>query len=208
MQISDEESIGLVGLTGGIATGKSTVSAMFQQLGVDVIDADKLAREVVERGRVAYEDIVETFGARVVGDDGSIDREQLGAIVFDDREAKERLEKITHPRIAEQMRRRVVELAKQGVTWCIYDAALLVETGSHEWMDVVIVVTAGRETQIDRLASRDGLQRSEAIDRIESQTDDETRSAIADYTIDNDGSLEQTRRQVEQLCEDLNRRFG
>lgn len=206
MQIG-EQTIGAVGLTGNIAAGKSTVGDIFRQLGVRVIDADQLARQVVEPGSRGLEQIVQTFGDEVLTDRGELDRDKLGSIVFGDSEARRRLESITHPLIARKMRRRAEQAARQGESWFVYEAALLVENNAHEWLDKLIVVTTDPETRRDRLVSRDDLSKHEADERIESQLPESRKIAVADYTIDNNGSLDETRRQTRQIFEKLDNVF-
>ncbi|HEX7128104.1 MAG TPA: dephospho-CoA kinase [Thermodesulfobacteriota bacterium] len=197
----------VVGLTGGIASGKSTVSAMLEALGIPVIDADRLAREVVEPGRPAFAEVVAAFGPEVVAPDGRLDRARLGAIVFADPAARARLEAIVHPRVFEAERARLAEIARRdpgGVA--VVDAALLLESGNARWMDAVVLVAAPRETQIERLVGRRGLSRAEAEARVAAQWPLERKRALADYEIDNGGSLESTRRQVAALAEALRER--
>jgi dephospho-CoA kinase len=190
----------VVGLTGGIASGKSAVSAMLEAAGLPVIDADRLAREVVEPGRPAFDEIVSAFGREVVGADGRLDRARLGAIVFADPEARRRLEAIVHPRVFEAERAALAELARaRPGSVAVVDAALLLESGNHRWMDAVVLVAAPRETQIARLMARNGLTRAEAEARLAAQWPLEAKRPYADYEIDNGGSLDRTRRQVAEL---------
>lgn len=209
--MSTNEAFAILGLTGGIASGKSTVAEMFRDRGVRVIDADVLAREVVQPGEPALEEIREEFGDRVLDDAGELDREELAAIVFDDEEARERLDAITHPRIARRMQRRAAAARRDGEPWVLYDAALIVENDLHDAFEALLVVAAGRETQIDRLRRRDGLDRREAERRIDAQLPLSEKVAAADWVVDNDGSLEATRAQVDRLYERIDeglRRLG
>ena len=160
----------LVGLTGGIATGKSTVSAMFAHLGARIVDADLLAREVVMPGQAAHAEILKEFGPDVLQEDGSLDRKRLAAIVFVDAARRKRLEAITHPAIhARQQRILSVyeEEAFEGLV--IWDAALLIESSSAKRMDRVVVVVADADTELARLMARDGFSEEEARRRIASQ---------------------------------------
>ena len=187
----------LVGLTGSIATGKSTVSRMFAHLGARVIDADVLAREVVMPGQPAYGRIVEEFGPQVVQEDGSLDRKALGAVVFADAAKRRRLEEITHPAIGARQRRILSVLdeeAFEGVV--IWDAALLFEGGGTAKMDRVVVVYADPETERRRLMERDGLSDAGARARIGSQMPVAEKAKLADHVIDNSGTREETERQV------------
>lgn len=199
--MSQSDAFSVVGLTGGIASGKSTVAGMFEDRKVPVIDADVIAREIVEPGEPALEDIEEAFGAEVIRQEGSLDREALGNIVFGDDQARATLDAITHPRVAQRMAERARALREQGHRWVIYDAALIVENDIHEWLDALIVVSADRATQIERLIRRDGLSREDAIARIDSQLPLEQKVAVADYVIDNNGTLEDTIEQVERVYE-------
>jgi dephospho-CoA kinase len=187
----------LVGLTGSIATGKSTVSRMFAHLGARVIDADLLAREVVMPGQPAYAGIVEEFGPQVVQEDGSLDRKALGAVVFADASKRKRLEEITHPAIGARQQRILSVLdeeAFEGVV--IWDAALLFEGGGVAKMDRVVVVYADPETERRRLMERDGLSDADARARIGSQMPVAEKAKLADHVIDNSGTREETERQV------------
>ena len=187
----------LVGLTGSIATGKSTVSRMFAHLGARVIDADLLSREVVTPGQAAYARIVEEFGPQVVQEDGSLDRKALGAIVFADPTRRKRLEEITHPAIGARQQRMLSVLdeeAFEGVV--LWDAALLFESGGVAKMDRVVVVFADPETEVRRLMERDGLREADARARIASQMPIAEKAKLADYVIDNSGTREETERQV------------
>ncbi len=187
----------LVGLTGSIATGKSTVSRMFAHLSARVIDADLLAREVVMPGQAAHARIVEEFGPQVIQEDGSLDRKALGALVFADAAKRKRLEEITHPAIGAR-RQRILsvldEEAFEGVV--MWDAALLFEGGGAATMDRVVVVYADQETELRRLMERDGLSDADARARIASQMPVAEKAKLADHVIDNSGTREGTERQV------------
>ncbi len=187
----------LVGLTGSIATGKSTVSRMFAHLGAHIIDADLLAREVVMPGQAAHARIVEEFGPQVVQEDGSLDRKALGAVVFADAAKRKRLEEITHPAIGARQQRILSVLdeeAFEGVV--IWDAALLFEGGGVAKMDRVVVVYADPETERRRLMERDGLSDADARARIASQMPIAEKARLAHHVIDNSGTREETERQV------------
>ena len=187
----------LVGLTGSIATGKSTVSRMFAHLGARVIDADLLAREVVMPGQLAFARIVEEFGPQVVQEDGSLDRKALGALVFADAAKRKRLEEITHPAIGLRQQRILSVLdeeAFEGVV--IWDAALLFEGGGVAKMDRVVVVYADPETERRRLMERDGLSDADARARIASQMPIAEKAKRAHHVIDNSGTREDTESQV------------
>jgi dephospho-CoA kinase len=191
----------IVGLTGGIASGKSTVTGMLRARGVEVIDADKIAREVVEPGTDGLAEVVATFGAQVLAADGTLDRAKLGARVFGDAAARAQLNSILHPRIGMLMWQRAEEASAAGHSWVVYDAALLVENKIHLMLDSLIVVSATPEVQLERVMARDGLSREDASARIASQLPLADKVAAADYVIHNDGALEQTEAQVEAMYE-------
>ncbi len=190
----------LAGLTGGIATGKSTVSAMFAHLGCRVIDADLLAREVVAPGQPAHAAIVAEFGREVLLPDGYLDRKRLGAIVFADPERRKRLEAITHPAIRLRQQRILSALEEEefdGIV--IWDVALLFETGAAALVDRAIVVFADEATELERLMVRDGLGEDEARARIRSQMPVVEKAKRAHYVIDNSGLRADTEAQVRQV---------
>ncbi len=189
-----------MGLTGGIATGKSTVSAMLEALGCVVIDADQLAREVVEPGRPAYQEIVEAFGPRVLQLDRSIDRKALGAIVFTDVAARRRLEAITHPRIREGLAARLAELEASGFEGIvIFDAPVMIESGNHRTVDRLVVVVADEAAQLERQRRRDGTSDEDAIRRVRSQMPLAEKAKLADHVIDNSGDLTATQARVAEV---------
>lgn len=194
--------IRLVGLTGGIATGKSTVSRMLRELGVDVIDADAVARDVVEPGTPGLAAVEQRFPG-VVGPDGRLDRAKLGARIFSDPAERAALNAIIHPLIQEEFRRRTAELERHGRPLVVYDAPLLIENGLHRNMDGVVVVSAPEEAQRRRLIERNGLTAAEADARIASQLPLREKLAHATWVVDNGGSLEATRAQVERIAQEL-----
>ncbi len=188
----------LFGLTGGIATGKSTVSAMFREAGIAVIDADELAREVVEPGQPALAEIAARFPG-VLTPEGRLDRPRLGAVIFADPAARAALGAITHPRIQALAIERTTALAEAGAKVAIYDAALLIENKLHEAMDGVILIACPPEVQLARLISRNALTGAQAHERIASQMSLEQKRPFATWVIDNGGTLEATRAQVQQV---------
>ena len=192
----------LIGLTGGIASGKSTVSAMLRELGALVLDADEIAREVVAPGQPALAEIAARFPG-VVGPDGLLNRSKLGARVFGAAAERKALNEILHPRIRAEVLSRTQALAAQGVELVVYDAALLVENGQHEAMDGVIVVSAPRETQISRVMARDGLTRDQAEARVNSQLPLEAKLKHATWVIDTSGDREQTREQTRKVWQSI-----
>jgi dephospho-CoA kinase len=188
----------LYGLTGGIATGKSTVSAMFRDAGIPVIDADELAREVVEPGQPALAEIATRFPG-VIGADGRLDRAKLGARIFAEPSERAALGAITHPRIQALALERTSALAAAGVPVALYDAALLIENKLHEAMNGVILVTCPPGVQLARLITRNGFSEADAKARIASQMPVEAKRPFATWIIDNGGTLEATRAQVEKV---------
>lgn len=197
----------VVGLTGGIASGKTTVSKMFAELGIPVIDADDLAREVVEPGTPGLQQVVEAFGEGVLDQAGRLDRKKVAELVFSDEEARKTLNAILHPRIGAAGAARIASYADHPAPYVIYEAALLVETGSYEAFQALVVVSAEESVQRLRLIARDGFSVSEANARLEAQFPLERKVAFADHVISNNGDLDGTRRQVAEVHQALVARF-
>lgn len=196
----------IVGLTGGIATGKSTVSNMFRQLGAPVVDADVIARSAVEPDRPAWLDLVAYFGEEILLPDRTVNRLKLGEIVFSDALKRDKLNRIVHPRVREESEKQIRQyLEADPKRPVIQDVPLLIETGLHLKMDKVIVVYADESTQLRRLMERNDLSETEAMQRIRAQMPIEEKRAYADYIIDNRGSLEATQEQVSKIWEELKR---
>jgi dephospho-CoA kinase len=193
-----------VGLTGGIGSGKSTVSARLAEHGAVVIDADLLAREVVAAGTPGLAEIVTVFGSDVIGADGELDRAQLGRQVFGDDAARARLEKIIHPRV--RARAAEIEAAAGDDAIVVHDIPLLVETGQAGSFDVVVVVDALPDVQVQRLVEHRAMSEEEARSRITAQAGREQRLAAADHVLSNDGSLAQLQAAVDQVWTDLSAR--
>lgn len=193
-----------VGLTGGIASGKSTVAAMLAELGAFVVDADLLSRELMQPGGAVYQAVVQRFGRSILGPGECIDRQALGRIVFADSAEREALNAILHPAIRAEAQRRMDAAAPQA-PFAVFDAALLVETGAWRGFDRLIVTRCSPATQIRRLIERDGLTAEEARARVEAQAALEDKLAVADYVIDTDGDLERTRRQTRAVFTKLSR---
>ncbi len=189
----------VLGITGGIASGKSSVAAMFADLGAVVVSADQLAREAVAPGTDTLARLVEAFGPAIIDASGALDREALGRIVFADPAARERLNAITHPAIARLSEARLGELRGQEVPLVIYEAPLLFEAGAEQRVDRILVVTVAPAVQQQRLADRDGLTAEQIAARIAAQWTQAEKVARADYVIDNSGTFEQTRSQVTSL---------
>jgi dephospho-CoA kinase len=196
----------LVGLTGGIASGKSTVSAMLAERGAEVIDADHIARQVVMPGTPAWCKIRDHFGPGVLFQDGSIDRQALADLVFADPAKLTLLNEITHPAIFARIADRLEAHHDQDVV-VVLDAALLIEAGLADGVDVLVVIHSPREIQVERLASK-GMGERDASARIAAQLTPEQRLERADIVIDNTGSLEELGRRVDQLWADLQRRLA
>lgn len=188
------------GLTGGIASGKSTVAGFLRELGALVVDADRLAHDALRPGGPCFEPVVARFGRGILAADGTIDRAALGRIVFADAAARKDLEAIVHPAV-----RHGIATAIDGspASIAVVDAALLVETGLHRELDVLVVVSCPVETQIARLASRNGWSREEALARIAAQAPLETKLAVADQVIDTSGSLEATKERTARVYASL-----
>ena len=194
----------LVGLTGGVATGKSTVAKMFKQCGAAVINADLLARQVVEPGNPAWRAIVKLFGKTVLNQDRSLDRQALGSIIFHNPKKRRQLERIIHPRVArEQARLTKAITRKDPNAVVIYEVPLLFEAGVDKRVDKIIVVTADRNIQIARLKKRNGLSRAEAIRRIRSQMPLAKKTQQADHLLNGTLPRPSLRRQVGQLFRSL-----
>jgi len=194
----------LVGLTGGVATGKTTVANLFKRCGAVVIDADQLAREVVRPGKPAWREIVRTFGRNILHSDRTINRHTLGAIVFHDKKKLRRLERIIHPRVAREQARLTKQAArKDPKAVVIYDVPLLFEAGIDKRVDKILVVLADRKTQINRLKKRNGLSPAEALRRIKSQMSLTEKIKRADYAIDGTLPLMTLRRHVSALLKEI-----
>ena len=190
----------MVGLTGSVATGKSTVAKMFQQCGAVVIDADLLARQVVEPGKPAWRAIVKTFGKTILNPDRSLNRHALGAIVFRHPAKRLALEAIIHPRVAREQARLTKQAARQDPHAVVmYDVPLLFEAGIDKRVDETIVVTADRTTQVSRLKKRNGLSRAEALHRINSQMPLAKKVRQADHVLDGTLPRPTLRKHVDQL---------
>lgn len=183
----------IIGLTGGIASGKSTVSRALQDLGAIIIDADEVAHAIIEPGKPAWEDIVEHFGTEVLNPDQTIDREKLGAIVFNDPARLQVLNQITHPRVGEQFKQMIKNIKSQQSDAVLFiEVPLLYETHMDRICDEVWVVWVDEETQIQRLMKRDGLSREDALKRIDAQMSLDEKARRADFVIDNRFSVEET----------------
>lgn len=202
------KGMAVIGLTGGIASGKSTVAARMRERGVAVIDADQLAREVVAPGQPALALIEASFGAEMIQADGTLDRQRLGALVFSDPRSLDRLNQITHPAIMKLTGQRLLELRAEGHPWVAYEAALIIENGLAPGLSELVVVVCEPATQVRRIMSRNGLPESEARQRVAAQTTNAVRRAQADRIIDNEGSLEALLEATDALIDALNDSYG
>jgi len=185
----------VIGLTGGIASGKSAVSRILRERGLPVIDADTIAHEILATNEEVKQKVVTAFGPEVLTAAGAVDRARLGTIIFRDAQRRRDLERILHPIIAAALWQR----AQEGDDVVVLEIPLLIEQGEHERVDLVVVVYATRESQIQRLMERDGLTREEAMRRIKTQRALEEKVAYAHYVINNNGSPEETEEQVSRL---------
>lgn len=198
----------VVGLTGGIASGKTTVAQMFADLGIPIIDADELAREVVEPGTDGLQAIVDEFGKGVLDAEGRLDRKKVADLVFGDEQARRKLNAIMHPRIGAAGAQRIASYEEHPAPYVIYEGALLVETGAYTAFAALVVVSAEESVQRLRLIARDGFTVAEANARIEAQLPLDRKVAVADYVVTNNGDLEGTWAQVASIHERLTAQLG
>jgi dephospho-CoA kinase len=197
----------VIGLTGGIGSGKTTVARMLERKGAVLVSADAVGHEVYQSGRPAWQEIVDAFGRQVVAGDGTIDRKRLGAIAFNDPQQLQRLNAITHPRMKELMRHKLEEERARGTEVVALEAALLFDAGWDDLSDEVWVTVAPPEVAAERTAERSGLNVEEVLSRIRAQMSNEERIARSQVLIDTDCSLEQTRKQVDEEWERLMERL-
>jgi dephospho-CoA kinase len=193
----------LVGLTGGIASGKSTVAKILERLGAAVINADALSREVVEPGKDAWREIIDAFGAGVLHPDQTLDRQKLRTVIFNDRDGRKKLEAIIHPRVRALAEERIREHVVAGYSIIVYEVPLLFEGNLHEWLRPVILVACDVDTQRTRLQKRDHVTQTEAQKHIDAQMSLEEKRRLADYVIENDGSLANLEQQVRTVLEKI-----
>ncbi len=189
-----------IGLTGGIASGKSTVSQMFKEAGIVVIDADVIARKVVEVGEEAYEQIVHSFGEDILLPDETIDRPKLGAVIFSSEEKRLTLNSIVHPAVRKQMLKEKENYIKNGEETIVLDIPLLFESKLTSLVDRTLLVYVDYETQLMRLMNRNNLNKKDAEDRIQSQMRLKDKIQLADAVIDNNGMIEATKHQFHEIC--------
>jgi dephospho-CoA kinase len=196
----------IVGLTGGVASGKSTISNILREEGAYLIDADQIARDLVRPYTPTWHELIKTFGEEILQPDGSIHRKKLAAIVFSSSEKRSLLNRILHPRIKEETQRRLKEIGqKDPEAVVVIDAALLVETGDYREMDRVIVVYSTKAQQIERLRERDRASEEEAQRIVSAQMPPEEKLNVADFVIRNERSLEETRQKTHEVFRELKR---
>ena len=196
----------VIGLTGGIVSGKSTVAEMFQLLGATIIDADRIGHEVILPYKPAWHKLIKTFGKSILQKDMKIDRKKLGYIVFNNKRLLEKLNEATHPEI-EKILKNKIKVFREGNHLSnkiiLIDAPLIYEAGIENLMDKIILVNLKEEEQIKRLTKRNGLNREESLKRIKSQIPNKEKAKKADYIINNNLSFENTKKQVEKVWQEL-----
>lgn len=194
----------IIGITGNIACGKSTISNILRELGAYIIDADIVARQVMKSGEPAWKKVYEQFGEEYLQEDGEIDRKKLGNLVFSDTHALEKLNKIVHPIIVKAIEEQLEKLIKEAnYKVIVIDAALLIETGCHRLVDEIWLVTLPYDVQLRRLMERDNLTEEEARQRIASQMSQEKKKEYADVIIDNSKDIEYTQEQIKNIWEKI-----
>lgn len=194
-----------IGLTGGIGSGKSTVANLLADAGLEIVDADRIAREVVEPGQPALAELAEAFGADILNADGTLNRGELARRAFVDPEHTGLLNSITHPRISAETTRRFAAAEAAGTRAVVYDMPLLIEQGLDAGMDLTVVVDVPAETRVQRLVAQRGMDENDARARIAAQISDERRRAAADVVLDNSGPREALDAQVDELVERVDR---
>ena len=195
----------LIGLTGNIACGKSTAAEIFKELGATVIDADKIARDIVDKGKPALKKLIDHFGTGILNEDGSLNREIMGEKVFKDKTNRQKLNEITHPEIFKEIINLIENYRSEGKKIVIIEAALIIEREKLKKMiDKLIVVSTSKDIQIRRLEKRNGYTKQQAVMRINSQIPNEEKIKHADFVIKNDSDIENVRKQTQTIWNDLN----
>ncbi|WP_406944565.1 dephospho-CoA kinase [Halobacillus sp. SY10] len=189
----------VIGLTGSIASGKSTVAKMFQDMDIPVIDADQISRDVVQPGEPAYQEIVETFGEQVLEEGGDLDRKKLGKVVFADETKRKQLNGIVHPKVREEMIRRREQYKQQQYQAVVLDIPLLFESNLTDYVEKILVVYVDEKTQLERLMERDQSGREDAEERIRAQIPVKKKAEMADAVIDNTGTVEGSLQQLNDI---------
>ncbi|RKQ29913.1 dephospho-CoA kinase [Oceanobacillus halophilus] len=192
----------IIGLTGSIASGKSTVSLMFDDLDIPVVDADKIAREVVYPGEEAYNKIVKSFGEQILREDRTINRQELGSIVFANEEKRKQLNSIVHPAVRKSMLEKRDGLVRDGASCVVLDIPLLFESKLNDFVDKTIVVYVDEDVQLERLMKRDGFTEEEALQRIKSQMPVKKKASLADAVINNNGTKGSSFEQLEKILKE------
>jgi dephospho-CoA kinase len=196
----------IVGLTGGVASGKTAVSQVLREEGAYIIDADEIARELVQPHKPAWNEIIRAFGEEILQEDRSVDRKELADKIFADPEQRKVLNQILHPRIKEEIARRAREIGqKNPEAIVVIDAPLLVELGMHHKVDRLIVVTSTQTQQMERLKKRDGRSPEEALKLLSSQMPVEEKEKLADFVVRNEGSLEEMKKRAKEVFKELKR---
>ena len=194
----------VIGVTGGLGTGKSTVARMFHQLGAVVVDADAIAHRVMEPRRLGWRQIVQAFGEGILNDDQTVNRRKLASIVFDDDARREELERIIHPQVLRRIKQQLHRLRRaRGVPAVVLDVPLLMEVGAQDLADALVVVTAPREVQRERLKKKYAWSAQEAQARMAAQWDLSAKAALADWVVDNSDGVDATRTQVKRIWNQL-----
>lgn len=196
-----------IGLTGGIGSGKTTIANFFREIGVKVIDADAISRDVLNIYKIILGLIEKEFGKDVINDDGTLNRRKLGSIIFKEKSEKEKLEKITIPFIKKEIFKQLMEYEDNGEKICVLDAPTLIENGLHKDMDYNILVWVSEDIQVERVMKRDELSLENVISRISSQMSAEEKKKYVDFIIDNSGHLENTLGQLKEVLGKINERF-
>lgn len=189
----------IIGLTGGISSGKSTVAEMIKQLGIPIVDADVIAREVVEPNEEAYAQIVQHFGTSILNEDQTIDRKKLGAIVFNDENERKKLNSIVHPAIRQRMKQQKEQYLQEGFVHVVLDIPLLFESKLTYLVEKTLLVYVNEDVQLQRLMARDESTKEEALSRIKSQMPLNEKIKLADAVINNNGTVEETKEQLFQV---------
>ncbi|KAJ7130805.1 CoaE-domain-containing protein [Mycena crocata] len=198
----------VVGLTGGIATGKSSVSNLLKGKRIPVVDADIIARQVVEPGTPALAKIVKFFGPEILQSDGTLDRKKLGSVIFNDETKRRKLNSIVHPAVRRALLWGVIKSWLRGSKYCILDVPLLIEGPLWKWVGTIVVVNCSNEVQLERLMKRDNSSREDASSRLNSQLPIAEKVQYADHVVDNSGSLEELEAHVDSLVQTLDRQAG
>lgn len=192
-----------VGLTGGIGAGKSTAAKRFRELGALVLDADEISRASLKKDGACYSEVVALFGSEILKPDGEIDRKKIAGIVFADEKMRRQLNAIVHPYVIDTMFRLAEEALFQKGGVAVFEAPLLFESGMHEKMDRNVLVVCGEEQRLERIQKRDNTTRQAALARIRAQMPEQEKRLLADYILENDGTIEQLNTQIDSLLEEL-----